>query len=50
MSEYKHRVAIIGCGVMGQIYAEAYTTYPDTAIPNMIGYLESRIRKYLTTV
>ena len=32
MSEIKHRVAIIGCGRMGQIYAEAYTTYPDTEV------------------
>ena len=27
-----HRVAIIGCGRMGQQYAEAYTTYLDTEI------------------
>ena len=32
MSETKHRVAIIGCGRMGQNYAEAYATYPDTEI------------------
>jgi predicted dehydrogenase len=32
MSEKKHQVAIIGCGRMGQIYADAYTTYPDTEI------------------
>ena len=32
MSDIKHRVAIIGCGRMGQNYAEAYTTYPDTEI------------------
>lgn len=32
MSDTKHRVAIIGCGRMGQHYAEAYTTYPDTEI------------------
>ena len=32
MSETKYRVAIIGCGRMGQNYAEAYTTYPDTEI------------------
>ena len=32
MSDTKHRVAIIGCGRMGQNYAEAYTTYPDTEI------------------
>ena len=28
----KHRVAIFGCGRMGQIYAQAYSTYPDTEI------------------
>ncbi len=28
----KYRVAIIGCGRMGQNYAQAYTTYPDTQI------------------
>ena len=28
----KHRVAIIGCGLMGQEYAAAYTTYPDTEV------------------
>jgi predicted dehydrogenase len=27
-----HRVAIIGCGRMGQQYAEAYSTYPDTEV------------------
>ncbi len=32
MSQTKHRVAIIGCGRMGQHYAEAYTTFPDTEI------------------
>ena len=32
MSDTKYRVAIIGCGRMGQNYAEAYATYPDTEI------------------
>ena len=32
MKDTKYRVAIIGCGRMGQNYAEAYTTYPDTEI------------------
>jgi predicted dehydrogenase len=32
MSDTKYHVAIIGCGRMGQNYAEAYTTYPDTEI------------------
>ena len=32
MANKKHKVAIIGCGRLGQYYAEAYTTYPDTEI------------------
>ena len=32
MRKIKYRVAIIGCGRMGQNYAQAYTTYPDTEI------------------
>ena len=36
MGEKKHRVAIIGCGRMGQIYADAYATYPDTEIVAII--------------
>ena len=32
MSDGKHRVAIVGCGSMGQLYADAYATYPDTEI------------------
>ena len=28
MGETKHRVAIVGCGSMGQLYADAYSTYP----------------------
>lgn len=32
MSQVKHRVAIIGCGRLGQQYAKAYATYPDTEV------------------
>lgn len=32
MGQVKHRVAIIGCGRMGQVYAKAYSTYPDTEV------------------
>tara|TARA_B100001146_G_scaffold213630_1_gene214172 strand:+ start:366 stop:1559 length:1194 start_codon:yes stop_codon:yes gene_type:complete len=32
MPPYKHKVAIIGCGRMGQKYAYAYSNYPDTKI------------------
>ncbi len=32
MTDTKHRVAIIGCGRLGQQYAEAYADFPDTEI------------------
>ena len=32
MTDKIHRVAIIGCGRMGQHYAAAYSTYPDTEV------------------
>ena len=32
MTTPTHRVAIIGCGRLGQSYAKAYSTYPDTQI------------------
>ena len=38
MNESKHRVAIIGCGRMGQVYADAYSTYPDTEIVAIAEY------------
>ena len=44
MSEVKNRVAIIGCGRMGQKYAEAYTTYPDTEIVAIAEYNPERRR------
>ena len=33
-----HRVGLIGCGAMGQIYADAYTTYPDTELVAIAEY------------
>ena len=42
MCEIKHQVAIIGCGRMGQKYAEAYTTYPDTEIVAIAEYNPER--------
>ena len=42
MSTVKHRVAIIGCGRMGQIYAEAYSAYPDTEIVAIAEYNPTR--------
>ena len=44
MSKVKHRAAIIGCGRMGQKYAEAYTTYPDTEIVAIAEYNPERRR------
>lgn len=32
MSQVKHRVAVVGCGYMGQRYVKAYATYPDTEL------------------
>ena len=32
MSDRKHRVAIIGCGKLGQRYADLYSSFPDTEI------------------
>jgi predicted dehydrogenase len=42
VSNTKHRVAIIGCGRMGQNYADAYTTYPDTEIVAIAEHNEER--------
>jgi len=42
VGEIKHRVAIIGCGRLGQQYATAYTTFPDTAIVAIAEYDEER--------
>ena len=32
MAERKYRVAVIGCGMMGVHYVEAYSTFPDTDV------------------
>ena len=42
MSEIKYRVAIVGCGFMGQHYARAYSTYPDTEIVAIAEYNPER--------
>jgi predicted dehydrogenase len=42
MSAVKYRVAIIGCGSMGQQYAQAYSTYPDTEIVAIAEYNPER--------
>jgi predicted dehydrogenase len=46
MTTTKYRVAIIGCGRLGQHYAQAYTTYPDTEIVAIAEYNPER-RKVL---
>ena len=38
----KHQVAIIGCGRLGQKYADAYSTYPDTEIVAIAEYNDER--------
>ena len=38
MSDRKHRIGLIGCGAMGQIYADAYTAYPDTELVAIAEY------------
>jgi len=42
VSEAKHRVAVIGCGRLGQHYAEVYSAYPDTEIVAIAEYNEER--------
>ena len=42
MDETRYRVAIIGCGRMGQEYARAYSTYPDTEIVAIAEYNPER--------
>ena len=32
MSNRKHRVALIGCGMLGRVYADLYSSFPDTEI------------------
>ncbi len=44
MSDVKYRVAIIGCGRMGQVYAQAYSAYPDTEIVAIAEYDPERRR------
>lgn len=38
----RHQVAIIGCGRLGQKYAQAYSTYPDTEIVAIAEYNDER--------
>ena len=44
MRDVKYRVAIVGCGRMGQVYAQAYSTYPDTEIVAIAEYNTDRRR------
>ena len=38
----RHQVAIIGCGRLGQKYADVYSTYPDTEIVAIAEYNDER--------
>jgi predicted dehydrogenase len=42
MADAKHRVAIIGCGRMGQYYADAYSGFDDTEIVAIAEYNDDR--------
>jgi len=42
MDDSKHRVAIIGCGRMGQYYADVYSRRPDTKIVAIAEYNDDR--------
>ena len=42
MGDVKHRVAIVGCGLLGQNYANAYSIYPDTEIVAIAEYNPER--------
>lgn len=44
MTQIKHRVAVVGCGYMGQRYARAYTTYPDTELVALVEENQQRGR------
>lgn len=42
MANNKHKVAIIGCGRLGQHYAQAYSAYPDTEIVGIVEHNAER--------
>ena len=42
MSNNKHKVAIIGCGRLGQHNAQAYSAYPDTEIVGIVEHNAER--------
>ena len=44
MNGTKYRVAVVGCGYMGQKYVEAYQTYPDTEVVAIAEYNPERRR------
>ena len=45
MNTSKIRIALIGCGAMGEIYADAYCTYPDTELVAIAEYNSDRCRE-----
>ena len=44
VDEKTYSVAIIGCGRLGQHYATAYSTYPDTEVVAIAEYNSDRRR------
>ena len=44
MTDKKHRVAIIGCGRLGQSYANLYSSFPDTEIVAIAEYNADRLK------
>ena len=42
MTDAKHRVAIIGCGRLGQHYTTAYQTFPDTEVVAIVEHSPER--------
>ena len=45
MTERKYRVAIIGCGRLGQLYADLYSSFPDTKIIAIAEHNPDRLRQ-----
>ena len=43
MGESKYRVAIIGCGLLGQVYADLYSSFADTEIIAIAEYNPDRL-------
>ena len=44
MTERNYRVAIIGCGRLGQVYADLYSSFPNTEIIAIAEHNPDRLR------